>query len=101
VTDLSLITDEELTERAREVFRQLWRTPRAHPDNEHLIRTWGALCAQMKRSRIVDTLGHMQPKLLGQIMSKQTLIHATRAGCAPRRAGAARHRRPARPGGRA
>ena len=47
MTDLSSMTDEELTERAREVFRQLWRRPRAHPDNEHLIRTWGALCAQM------------------------------------------------------
>ena len=47
MTDLSSMTDEELTERAREVFRQLWRRPRAHPDNERLIRTWGALCAQM------------------------------------------------------
>ena len=34
-------------------------------------------------SHIVDGPGHIQPKLYGQIMSKQALIHATRAVCAP------------------
>ena len=34
-------------------------------------------------SHIVDGPGHIQPKLYGQIMSKQALIHATWAVCAP------------------
>ena len=32
---------------------------------------------------MVDGSGHMQPKLQGQIMSKQAPIHATWAICAP------------------
>ena len=48
--------DDELTEQARKVCRQLWRTPRTHPDNEHLIRTWGSLYAEMNARGLADDI---------------------------------------------
>lgn len=50
------MTDDDLTEQARKVCRQLWRTPRTHPDNERLIKTWGVLCAEMNAHGLPDDI---------------------------------------------
>lgn len=56
VTELSALPDDELVEQARKVCRQLWRTPRTHPDNERLIMSWGALCAEVNSRGLADDI---------------------------------------------
>lgn len=50
------MTDNEVIERARHLYRQLQTVPRWHADNDRLITEWGAVCREMGRRGITDVV---------------------------------------------
>ena len=55
-TDLTDLTDNEVIERARHVYRQLQAVPRWHSDNDRLLAEWGTVCREMGRRGLTDTV---------------------------------------------
>lgn len=55
-TELADLTDDQVIECARHVYRQLQTVPRWHAGNDALIREWGAVCREMARRGITDTV---------------------------------------------
>lgn len=67
------LDDNAVIDKAREIYRQLQRVPRWHAENDRLLRAWGAICGEMGRRGITDTVteGSSADDMFGKLMAEQ------------------------------
>lgn len=54
--DLPSLADNDIIERARHLYRRLQVVPRWDTENDALLRAWGAVCVEMGRRGITDSV---------------------------------------------